>query len=104
MTRILVVVAIAAWAACLCAAQAANDCRLYLADQGDWGNNVGFYVDVEATTESDGLCHLGTLTMFTGVADGKSWRYPSFVPAAGWQYGHTYQVVVRSEEHTSELQ
>jgi len=51
-------------------------------------------VDLEATTASDGFCHLDTLTMYTGVADGKSWRYPSFVPAAGWQYGHTYQVTV----------
>ena len=94
MKRLSMAVAMAAWAACPCAAQATGDCRLYLADQGDWSNNVGFYVDLEATTESDGLCHLDTLKMFTGVADGKSWRFPSFVPAAGWQYGHTYQVVV----------
>jgi hypothetical protein len=94
MTRILRVAAMAALAARLCAAQATSDCRLYLADQEDWSNNVGFYVDLEATAASDGFCHLDTLTMFTGVADGTSWRFPSFVPAAGWQYGHTYQVTV----------
>jgi hypothetical protein len=86
--------AMAALVARLCVAQATSDCRLYLADQEDWSNDVGFYVDLEATTASDGFCHLDTLTMFTGVADGTSWRFPSFVPAAGWQYGHTYQVTV----------
>ena len=79
MTRILTVAAMALVAR-LCAAQATSDCRLYLADQEGWSNNVGFYVDLEATTASDGFCHLDTLTMFTGVADGKSWCYPSFVP------------------------
>src|ERR1019366_10477017 len=64
MKRILTMVAIAAWVTRLCAAQATSDCRLYLADQSDWGNNVGFYMDVEATVESEGVCHLSTLTMF----------------------------------------
>ena len=63
MTRILMAAAMAVWAACLCVAQATSSCRLYLADQGDWGNNVGFYVDLEATTASDGLCHQNTLMM-----------------------------------------
>lgn len=103
MKRILTAVALAAWSACPCAAQTTSDCRLYLADQGDWTNNVGFYVNLEATTASDGLCHLDTLKMFTGVADGKSWRYPSFVPAAGWQYGHTYQVVVTIAPNITEM-
>lgn len=43
-----------AWAACLCVAQSAGSCRLYLADQENWANNVGFYVDLEATTQGDG--------------------------------------------------
>src|SRR5271167_1069915 len=93
MKRLLAISAMAAWAGCL-SAQSAGSCRLYLADQENWANNVGFYVDLEATTEGDGLCHLDSLTMYAPVADGKNWRYPKFVPAGGWQYGHTYQVVV----------
>jgi hypothetical protein len=80
-----------AWAI---AGGAEADCRLILADQSDYSNNLGFYVDLESTTASDGLCHLDTLTMYTGVADGTAWRFPSFVPASGWQYGFAYNVVV----------
>ncbi len=94
MKRALTIVAIAVWAACLCVAQSAGSCRLYVADQENWASNVGFYIDLEATTKSDGLCHLDSLTMYVAIADGKNWRYPSFVPAGGWQYGHAYQVVV----------
>jgi hypothetical protein len=69
------------------------DCRTILADQSDYDNNAGFYVDLEAISAADGLCHLDTLTMYTGVADGAMWRFPSFVPAGGWQYGTPYNVV-----------
>jgi hypothetical protein len=70
----------------------AGDCRILFADQEDYANNLGFYLDLEATTEADGQCHLDTLTMYTGVADGSGWRYLPFQPS--WQYGHQYQVVV----------
>ena len=81
-----------------CAALAASplfaQCRLILADQSDFANKVGFYIDLEATLDkTDGTCHLDTLTMYTAVADGTSWRYPSFKPQS-WQYEHSYQVVV----------
>lgn len=65
------------------------DCRLMLADQSDWSRQLGFYLDLEATA-SDGTCHLDTLAMFVGVADGTKWRYPKYQPA--WQYDHRYQV------------
>jgi hypothetical protein len=71
-------------------AAALADCRLVLADQSDWAHQLGFYWDLEATTASDDRCHLDTLTMFVGVADGSSWRYPRYQPA--WQYDHRYQV------------
>ena len=71
-------------------AAALADCRLILADQSDWGNNRGFYLDLEATTAADGHCHLDALKMFTSVADGSSWRYSPYQPA--WQYGHLYHV------------
>jgi len=74
--------------------QAWADCRTILADQSDYYNNAGFYLDLEATSASDGLCHLDTLTMYAGVADGTKWRFPSFVPAGGWQFGTAYNVVV----------
>jgi len=70
------------------------DCRTILADQSDWTANLGFYLDLESLSASDGLCHLDTLTMYTGVADGTTWRFPSFVPSGGWQYGTPYNVVV----------
>ena len=85
---------IAALAAALWASPAAADCRLLLADQSNYGANVGFYVDLEATSPGNGPCQLSTLTMFTGVANGTNWRWPSYKPAAGWQYGHQYNVVV----------
>ena len=66
------------------------DCRLVLADQSDWANQLGFYLDLEATLVTDSTCHLDTLTMFVGVADGANWRYPSYQPV--WQYDHRYQV------------
>src|ERR1035441_11020821 len=72
---------------------AAADCRLLLADQSNYGANVGFYVDLEATSSGNAPCPLSTLTMFTGVANGTGWRWPSYKPAAGWQYGHQYNVV-----------
>ena len=78
--------------ASLAAPLTAGDCRFFLADQDDWSNKRGFYLDLEATTGGDGYCHFDTLTMYTGVADGVNWRYPSFKP--NWQYGHQYQVVV----------
>src|ERR1039458_5780294 len=86
--------AVLAAAVCAGAACALADCRLLLADQSDYNNKRGFYVDLEATAASGAVCQLNTLKMYTGVADGTNWRFPSFVPAAGWQYGHSYQVVV----------
>jgi hypothetical protein len=85
---------IAALAAVLWAAPAAADCRLLLADQSNYSANLGFYVDLEATTPGSGPCQLSTLTMFTGVANGTNWRWPSYKPAGGWQYGHQYNVAV----------
>jgi len=90
MQRLLVAITIA-WAL---TARAEADCRLILADQSDYFSNRGFYVDLEATTASDGLCHFTTLTMYTGVANGTSWRFPGFVPTSGWQYGVPYNIVV----------
>ena len=78
--------------ACFAPSLMAGDCRILFADQEDYANNLGFYLDLEATTEADGQCHLDTLTMYTGVADGSGWRYLPFQPS--WQYGHQYQVVV----------
>jgi len=86
-----VVAAVLAWGLAACAKA---DCRLILADQSDYYGNLGFYVDLEALSAADGFCHLNTLTMYTGVADGSRWRFPSYVPAAGWQYGVPYNVVV----------
>src|ERR1035438_3693459 len=78
--------------ACFAPSLMAGDCRILFASQDDYANNLGFYIDLEATTETDGQCHLDTLKMYTGVADGTSWRYLPFQPS--WQYGHQYQVVV----------
>jgi len=90
MKRFLVVASIAVAFAGLARA----DCRTILADQSDYSNHLGFYVDLEAISASDGLCHLDTLTMYAGVADGFIWRYPSYVPSGGWQSGTPYNVVV----------
>jgi hypothetical protein len=90
MKRLLAVAAIT-WAI---VGRAQADCRLILADQSDYDRNLGFYLDLEATTASDGLCHLDSLTMYTGVADGTAWRFPRFVPTSGWQYGYPYNLVV----------
>ncbi len=88
---------------CLAASPMLAQCRLVLASQSDYNNNLGFYIDLEATTAvSDGLCHLDTLTMYTGVADGTTWRFPSFKPA--WQYEHRYQVVVTIAPSFAEIQ
>ena len=86
-------IAIVATALCAMPAAAA-DCRLLLADQSNYSANLGFYVDLEATSSGSAPCQLSALTMFTGVANGTGWRWPSYKPAAGWQYGHQYNVVV----------
>ncbi len=78
-------------------------CRLVLASQSDWNDKLGFYIDLEATTAAaDGTCHLDTLTLFAGVADGTTWRYPSFKPS--WRYEHRYQVVVTIAPSFTEIQ
>lgn len=78
--------------ACFAPLLRAGDCRILLASQDDWNNNLGFYIDLEATTDADGQCHFDTLTLYTGVANGTSWRFLPFQPS--WQYGHQYEVVV----------
>ena len=90
MKRVFAVAALgAAFTRLACA-----DCRTILADQSDWTNQRGFYLDLEATSAADGFCHLDTLTMYVGVADGTTWRFPRFVPTGGWQYDTPYNVVV----------
>lgn len=73
-----------------------------LASQSDWNNKLGFYLDLEATTASDGSCHPEGVTLYLGVADGTGWRFPSLRQA--WQYGHTYKVVATIAPAYAELQ
>jgi hypothetical protein len=94
--------AVVLWA-CFAPLLMAGGCTFQFARQYDWSNNVGFYFDLEATTDSeDGLCHFDTLTLYLGVADGTTWRFVPFHPS--WQYGHQYQVVVTIAENDAELQ
>jgi len=100
MKRLFAVAAVAAAFAGLARA----DCRTILADQSDYSNNAGFYADLEAISASDGLCHLDTLTMYVGVADGTMWRFPNYVPSDGWQYGTPYNVVVKIAPSATTIQ
>jgi hypothetical protein len=73
-------VAVAMLLACPLAAQPAN-CRFYFAAQHQWGQKLGFYLNVEG-------CELGELRFILGVADGESWRFLVHVPPfeAGRKY------------------
>ena len=54
-----------------------SNCRLYIADQYDWGAQLGFYLDLEGP-------ELSQLPLILAVADGQNWRFathaPGFVP------------------------
>ncbi len=57
---------------CVVAAEAAN-CRFYFAAQHQWGQKLGFYLNVEG-------CELNELRFILGVADGENWRFLAHVP------------------------
>ena len=66
--------------------------RLMLADQSDFGNKRGFFLDFENDAPSATRPKLATLRLILGVADGKNWHFLSYTPAAPavWQYDHDY--------------
>ena len=76
-------------AACLALAAAARaaDCRFTLADQSNWSANLGFYLNLENSSNS-GPCQLGTLNIAAGVADANQWRFIVQTPA--WQLNKDY--------------
>jgi hypothetical protein len=65
----------------------ATPCRLYLAQQYDWGANRGFYLDFE-NDASTGPCKLVNLQLILGVANGTNWRFIFHKPT--WQLNHDY--------------
>lgn len=64
-------------------AQAPSNCRLYFADQSDWGAKTGFYLDLEGSKLSE-------LPVILGLADGRDWRYTSVRP--GFAFDRDYHV------------
>lgn len=66
------------------------DCRLYFADQYDFGNNLGFALDLEAAASGTAVCQLSSMNLVLGVADGKAFHWIVVTPK--WQTGHVYEV------------
>ncbi|UCC68539.1 MAG: S-layer homology domain-containing protein [Armatimonadota bacterium] len=58
-------------------------CRFGIASQYDYEGNRGFYLDFEGS-------ELLTLPIFLSVADGTSWRWPSYTP--GFQFDRDYRI------------
>lgn len=78
----------------------ATPCRLYMAQQYDWGANRGFFLDFENDAAS-GPCKLATLQLILGVADGHNWRYIFYTPT--WQLNHDYTAKAVITPTASEL-
>ncbi|MGD0200583.1 MAG: hypothetical protein ABSD27_07530 [Bryobacteraceae bacterium] len=88
--------------AAACSALAASawavPCRLTLADQSDWNNNIGFYLDLE----NDGQpCMVGNMKVALGVADGSHWRFVVFTPV--WQLDRDYSIVATIQPGSAQL-
>jgi hypothetical protein len=73
------VIAEAAWGA---------DCRFTLADQSDWNNKLGFYLNLENSSSTSAPCPLASLKIALGVADGRAWSFIVQTPA--WQLNQDY--------------
>ncbi len=59
--------------ACAAICQAA-DCRFILADQSNYGQKLGFYLNLENTSAS-GPCRLETLNIALGIAGNGAWKF-----------------------------
>ena len=79
----------------------AGDCRLILAGQSDYGNKLGFYLDLEAATTADGNCHMEGVSVNLAVSDGTTWHSRGVVLA--WQFDRTHTVVATVAPAYSEL-
>ena len=78
---------------CLCLPSAfaqSSRCRLYLADQSDYAEARGFYLDFEGSA-------LAELPVFLAVADGTQWRVPRYVPGFEFDRDYHLQAAARGE-------
>ena len=66
------------------------DCRFYFADQYDFNANLGYALDVEATSNGTTPCSLANLKLVLGVANGKQFNW--IVTGPSWQTGHVYEL------------
>ncbi|HEX2950751.1 MAG TPA: hypothetical protein VHV83_14485, partial [Armatimonadota bacterium] len=67
----------------------AGENRLYFVSQNRWSQQIGFFFDMENSAPDGEKCTLDKLRIIMGIADGKSWRYPSATPQ--WEYDRDYQ-------------
>jgi len=84
-----------------CAATSlAADCRYVLADQSNYSQKLGFYLNLENTSAS-GPCKLNTLTLALGVAGNNTWRFAVQQPV--WQVNTEYKVTAVIASGSAEL-
>ena len=67
------------------------DCRFTLADQSDWNNRLGFYLDLENSSSGTAPGALASLKIALGVAGGGTWRF--LVQSPNWQMNREYTAV-----------
>jgi hypothetical protein len=79
----------------------AEENRLYLVSQYDWGNKTGFYLDFENSSQGSAPCKLETLRLILGIADGKNWRF--IVATPNWQFNRTYSAKAIVNRQKGEL-
>ena len=81
-------------------ARAAESFRYALAKQQEWGSKRGFNLALE-NNAPDIPRKTEALKIVLHVSDGKSWRFPAFVPQ--WQWQHDYQVKAVIGPQTTQL-
>jgi hypothetical protein len=79
----------------------AEENRLYILSQYDWGNKTGFYFDFENSSQGSAPCKLETLRLILGIADGKNWRF--LVATPNWQFNRTYSAKAIVNRQKGEL-
>ena len=62
--------------------------RFYLVDHSDFGAKLGYYLDFENSAPTGSVCHLATLKLIFGFADGHNWKFLTTNPS--WKLGGTY--------------
>ena len=68
----------------------ADQNRLVLVDQSDFGLHKGFYIDIENTPAPNSPCVPAGIHLYLGVANGTEWHFLMATP--NWEMNHQYHI------------